>query len=66
MRKIDDLYSFWLFGELEKINDQDHLGWDINGPDSPRILSKKNLTVEVHQQKSSTVDGRGSTCLVKG
>jgi hypothetical protein len=65
MRNIDGSYSFQLFGELEKINGQDHLGWEINDPDSPVILSKI-LSVEVRQQKSSTVDGRGSTNWVKG
>jgi hypothetical protein len=65
MRNIDGSYSFWLFGELEKINGQDHLGREINDPDSPGILSKI-LSVEVRQQKSSMVDGRGSTSLVKG
>jgi hypothetical protein len=64
MRNIDGSYSFRLFGELEKINGQDHLGREINGPNSPRVLSKI-LSVEVRQQTSSTVDRRGSASWVK-
>jgi hypothetical protein len=58
MRNIDGSYSFRLFGELDKTNGQYHLGQEINGPDSPVILSKI-LSVEVCQQKSSTTDGWG-------
>jgi hypothetical protein len=62
MRNIDGSYSFWLFGELEKIISQYHLGREINSADSLGILSKIQ-SVEVRQQKSSTGDGRGSTVL---
>jgi len=65
MRNTDGLYSFRLFGKLEKINGQDRVGWEINGPDSQGILSKI-LRVEVLQQKLSMDDGRGLASLVKG
>jgi hypothetical protein len=65
MRKVDGLYSFRLFRELDKINGQYHLGWEINDLDSLVILSKI-LSVEVLQHKSSIVNGCGSTNLVKG
>jgi hypothetical protein len=42
---------------LELIDGQDHLGLKIDNPDSPGILSKF-LSVEVRQEKSSTIDGR--------
>jgi hypothetical protein len=35
MRKIDGCIHFQSFGKLEKINSRDHLGWEINDPDSP-------------------------------
>jgi hypothetical protein len=31
-----------MFGELEKINGQGHLGWEMNDPDSPRIFVKNS------------------------
>jgi len=65
MRNIDGSYSFWLFGELDKMNSQYHLGQEINNPNSPGFLAK-NLSVEVRQQKSLTINGQGSTSWVKG
>jgi hypothetical protein len=34
------VFIFGLFGKLEKINGRDHLGWEINDPDSPGFWPK--------------------------